>query len=128
MASFPNRTPEGNGYWKVRIDGKQVREHVAVAEEALGHKLPTGARVHHVDYDRSNNASRNLVICPSDSYHKLLHQRTDALAACGNANWLKCWICGIYSPPESVVVNGRNRYHRICDRKQQRAYRRGIKR
>lgn len=118
-----NRTPEGNGYWKVRVGGKQIREHVAVAEAALGHKLPRGALVHHVDYDRANNSNSNLVICPGDAYHRLLHQRTDAFRACGDANWLKCWICKTYSPPEQIVRNGRNLYHRVCDREHQRRYR-----
>lgn len=108
------RSPEGSGYFKVRIDGKQVREHVAVAERALGKKLPPRALVHHADGDRGNNANRNLVICPNDAYHLLLHRRMRALAVCGNANWLKCWVCKEYGAPESVIVNGKNTHHRAC--------------
>jgi len=33
--------------------------------------------VHHVDGNRSNNTPSNLVICPNDSYHSLLHARQD---------------------------------------------------
>ena len=108
------RTPEGNGYYKVRHNGKQVREHVAVAEKALGRKLPTGALVHHMDLDKSNNAPMNLVICPNDAYHLLLHRRTRALNECGNANFLKCWICKTYDDPSMIVVNGKNTHHRAC--------------
>lgn len=108
------RTPEGNGYYKVRRDGVQVREHVAVAEAALKKRLPVGALVHHVDLDKSNNDPSNLVICPNDAYHQLLHIRTRALNACGHADWLKCWICKTYSPANEIVVNGANNHHRRC--------------
>lgn len=108
------RTPEGNGYFKVRADGSQIREHVAVAERALGKRLPLGALVHHVDEDKSNNAPSNLVICPDDAYHLLLHRRMRALDACGHADWIKCWVCKRYSPPEQIVTNGKNTHHRAC--------------
>lgn len=117
------RTPDGNGYFKVRVGGKQVREHVAVAEKALGKPLPPGALVHHADGNRSNNSPSNLVICPNDAYHNLLHQRIRALDACGHAGWIKCWICKTYSPPDQIVVNGKNTYHRACDRQFQALYR-----
>jgi hypothetical protein len=108
------RTPEGNGYFKTRLNGRQVREHVAVAERAIGKPLPRGALVHHVDQDRSNNDPSNLVICPDDAYHMLLHRRQRALEACGNADWVKCWVCKTYSPPELIIVNGKNTHHRAC--------------
>lgn len=109
------RTSDGkNGYFKVLHEGQQVREHVVVAEVALGRPLPTGALVHHADGDRGNNAPSNLVICPDDAYHMLLHKRTRALAACGHADWLKCWVCKRYSPPAEIVVNGNNNHHRCC--------------
>lgn len=115
------RTPDGAGYYKVRIGDKQVREHVAVAETILGRALPVGAQVHHADHDRSNNEPANLVICPSDSYHKLLHQRARALAECGNASWLKCWVCKTYSPAGEIVTHGKNTHHRACINQWQRA-------
>lgn len=108
------RTPEGNGYFKVRRAGKQVREHVAVVEAVLGKPLPKGAVVHHANGDRSKNENSNLVVCPDDAYHFLLHQRMRALDACGNANWIKCWVCKQYSPPDQIVVNGKNTHHRAC--------------
>lgn len=66
------------------VSGK--REHVAVAERALGRALPKGAQVHHVDGDGLNNAHSNLVICQNLSYHKLLHKRQHVLATGGNPN------------------------------------------
>lgn len=50
-----------------------VRNHISIAEAALGHKLPPGAVVHHLDGDRLNNAPENLVVCPSQAYHMHLH-------------------------------------------------------
>jgi len=52
--------------------------HVLIAEKALGKKLPPGAVVHHADGNPSNNKNSNLVICPSQAYHMLIHARTRA--------------------------------------------------
>ena len=62
------------------------REHVAVAERALGKPLPRGAEVHHVDGDKRNNACRNLVICQDHAYHCLLEIRARVLVAGGDPN------------------------------------------
>lgn len=96
------------------------RDHIVLAERALGKPLPKGARVHHVDYNKRNNAPENLVICPSESYHKLLHIRTDALDACGHASWRKCSFCQQYSPPEDMYkIAGltESYYHRACEKR-----------
>ena len=69
-----------DGYRQIQIKGKAYLQHVLIAEEALGKKLPPGAKIHHVDSNGLNNEPTNLVICPSESYHKLLHSRTRALA------------------------------------------------
>ena len=92
-------------------------EHVLVAEKALGHALPEGADVHHVDCDRSNNDPSNLVICPSREYHFMLHRRMRALEACGHADWLKCAFCKTYDDPANMRVyrDGKSGVHRSCD-------------
>jgi hypothetical protein len=63
-----------------------VSLHVLVAEKALGHFLPDGAHVHHVDENKRNNANTNLVICQDAAYHKLLHLRRAVVRAGGNPN------------------------------------------
>jgi len=61
------------------------RMHRTRAEAALGHPLPRGAQVHHVDRDKSNRCAR-LVICESHAYHMLLHARERVVRAGGNPN------------------------------------------
>ena len=91
--------------------------HVAAAEKALGRRLPKGAVVHHVDGDRMNYRNSNLVLCPSNAYHKLLHRRMAAMAATGNPSYVRCSFCGTYAPPGelSCTVGKRTRhYHAAC--------------
>lgn len=90
-------------------------EHVLVAERALGRRLPTGAVVHHVDENPRNNVPTNLVICPDQAYHMLLHRRARALDECGHADWRKCNFCGRYDSPESIDTAGNSSaFHRSC--------------
>lgn len=112
-------TPHIDGYWVIR---GRLR-HVLVAEKALGRPLPRGAEVHHFDEDRSNDAPSNLVICPSRSYHQLLHRRQDALKACGHAHWIHCWLCGAYSEPSDLLkISNASYAHAAC----QRAYKNSV--
>jgi hypothetical protein len=67
----------GDGY--VTIMGKY--EHIRIAERVLGRPLPKGAVVHHVNEIRHDNRPSNLVICPSHSYHRMLHHRMRAYDA-----------------------------------------------
>ena len=105
------------------INNERKLGHILVAEKALGKPLPKGAQVHHMDRNPSNNDPRNLVICPSDSYHSLIHQRMRALEACGNANYLKCRFCKQYDDPKNMYVTktGRTGTHRACTRLYQRS-------
>lgn len=111
----------GNGHlshgYRLLSDGKhdKVREHIVIAERALGRPLPPEAVVHHVDEDRANNAPSNLVICPDRAYHNLLHQRMRARDACGNPNWLRCCRCKTYDDPANLSVSGGRAYHRACN-------------
>ncbi len=108
-------TIDALGYHRIVLDGDNTREHIRVAERALGHTLPKGAQVHHVDENRSNNANSNLVICPSQGYHNLLHKRMRALAACGHADWEKCARCKLYDKPTNLRGQVK-RYHAECGR------------
>lgn len=81
----------------------KVREHVLKVSTALGKAVPKGTHIHHVDLDETNNTNSNLVLC-SPSYHRLLHARTRALDACGNANYMKCAYCHTYDDPKNMYV------------------------
>jgi HNH endonuclease len=100
--------------------GRSVSKHIAVAEKALGKKLPTGVIVHHVDENTLNNLPTNLVICPDEAYHKLLHRRMRAEKACGDANYQKCQYCQTWDDParmKSVQKNDRpsvTYWHQYC--------------
>lgn len=62
-------------YKRIYIQRQGFREHRIIAERALGHPLPVGAEVHHVDGNKKNNVNSNLVICENRKYHSLLHMR-----------------------------------------------------
>lgn len=84
------------------------REHVVIAERALGKPLPRGAQVHHVDEDKSNNLNSNLVICQDNAYHALLHVRRRVLLAGGNPNTERlCADCKQLRSIETFPINRR---------------------
>jgi hypothetical protein len=78
--------------------------------------LPLGAVVHHFDENTLNNSNDNLVICQDTKYHSLLHVRTRAYKACGNADWRKCKYCKQYDDPGNLYIspNGVDVCHRKC--------------
>ena len=92
-----------------------VLEHTLLAEKALGRKLKGTERVHHVDGDGKNNRPGNLVICPDQAYHLLLHVRTRAVKACGNADFRKCQACRAYDDTGNMKRQTRGNYmHQSC--------------
>lgn len=102
------------GHPRANPDG-YVLEHILVAEKALGRYLPEGAVVHHVDGNKANNANSNLVICPDNTYHHILHRRMRALKATGNPNARKCWICKQYENDLTTGTIYRSSFqHRSC--------------
>lgn len=109
---------------------RYVREHILIVEKAIGKYLRHSAPVHHIDEIRTNNANDNLVACDSQAYHHLLHQRTRALDACGDANAHRCPECHGYENQNDLVyrerkgrINGVWR-HRKCETKRVVAWRR----
>lgn len=83
---WPRRTiarqKSGESYVMIRVDNSYKAEHVLLAEKAIGRPLPPGAVVHHVDRDGTNNNTKspwNLVVCPDQRYHMLIHSRSRAL-------------------------------------------------
>ena len=109
-----------------------VREHIILAEKALGKPLPDGVQIHHCGETDDNS---KIVICENQNYHRLLHLRADAYRDCGNANYRKCKFCQEYDDPDNNMyvkqyvsngqINGWNCYHRECsaeyDRKRRAA-------
>jgi hypothetical protein len=65
------------GYREVRTSSKNQLEHRVLVEKAIGRRLTKGEVVHHVDGNKSNNAISNLVLCPNQAYHKMLHRTAD---------------------------------------------------
>lgn len=116
-----------DGYVDIRINGDRTYEHILVAEAALGKQLPPGAVVHHIDEDTSNNTPTNLVVCPGEGFHRLIHRRMDARKACGNADWLKCTICKNYDEPALISrgKDGKLKFHLECARNRYRRNRYG---
>lgn len=107
------------GYVAVTHNGKKRLQHHVVAEAAIGRPLPAGAVVHHVDGNPLNNAPSNLVVCPDQSYHKLIHMRQNALEACGNPSHRRCFVCREYDSVDQMTRVGDSRsghkhYHRAC--------------
>jgi len=106
LSPYHNRAME-NGY---------VREHIILAECALGRKLPPNAQVHHFGepYDNSK-----IVICENQEYHFLLHMRQKSFDECGDPNKRKCKFCKEYDFVENLhnkqcKPHGWNTYHLSC--------------
>lgn len=113
------------GYIAHQIGAAKRMEHVLVAERVLGKPLPIGAVVHHVNDDRADNRPANLVICPNQAYHRLIHANEDAINACGHANFRRCRYCRLWSDPSTMTRTGNNRkghqhYHKICKARAER--------
>lgn len=103
----------------------KTREHVLIAERAIKRKLAPANQVHHVNGDGKDNRPENLVICENAGFHRLLHMRTEALAACGNPSWLRCSECRQWDHPEALVrykyrYGSPGTYHAACRRRKRR--------
>jgi len=66
---------DSSGYVRMTVNGKMTFEHVHLAEKALGRPLPECVIVHHMNRDPSDNYTPyNLVVCPDQAYHLLIHR------------------------------------------------------
>ena len=117
-------TVHHTGYPATTIGGTWRYTHVLIAEKSLGRKLTKPLCVHHINGNKLDNHPNNLVICPDDSYHQLLHMRTRALEACGNPAWRICARCKQYDDLKNLVRHTeRQLIHRKCRLEFQRSYR-----
>lgn len=116
----PSRTGSirKDGYIVFNEVGGAKLAHVKIAERIIGKSLPKGCIVHHMDCDPRNNDPGNLLICPSQAYHLLIHSRTRAFNACGNADWKFCRVCKKYDVPENLRKRNNGAVHLICERRQ----------
>lgn len=110
------------GYPKFSI-GKQNDYHVHryVAEKVLGRKLKGRESIHHLNYNKQDCRRNNLIICPDDRYHHLLHARTDSINDGYNPDlYGYCTDCKAYHP-KNEFPKSKNRWngiHNICKSKQ----------
>lgn len=111
---YGSGTINHDGYRRIFKNGKQIFEHVYIAENVLGRSLLNGECVHHIDENRINNDKTNLVICPNQSYHSLLHRRLRALKVCGNPDYRLCTFCHKYDDPKNLYIKGKTNYHYSC--------------
>jgi hypothetical protein len=104
LPAHPNADAQGHVY-----------EHVFIVAQLRGRPVPAGAVVHHVNEDPSDNRPSNFVLCDSPSYHRLLHARMKARAACGNPSWRRCGYCGKWDDPKAMYHHPAGAYrHRSC--------------
>lgn len=103
-------------YPAVHIGGNRIETvHRIRAAKALGRPLPKGVVVHHADGTRSQ--SSQLVICPNQKYHFLLHVRMRVKAAGGDPNTDRiCQYCKAVKPmTEFVTLRTRHEWRcKVC--------------
>lgn len=63
---------DNRGYKIITINGKQVQEHRYIMEKYLGRKLLTSELIHHLNGNKLDNRTENLIIV-SRNEHKKIH-------------------------------------------------------
>lgn len=65
-----------NGYILLydEIEQKYIAEHRKVVENSIGRSLLDEEKIHHIDYDKTNNSIENLCLCKNEKEHQAIHQ------------------------------------------------------
>lgn len=90
MPNHPRSTKEGSVY-----------EHVLVVEEKIGRHLKDGEVVHHIDENKYNNSSENLIVFKTNSDHVSFHNGNKNIKLDGDVyitlnkieEYVSCPIC-----------------------------------
>lgn len=110
---------DGRGYVIVR-GLSSIRLHKYVVEKTIGRELKQHEVIHHINYDKTDNRRCNLLLCPNQAYHKLVHARTDAINSGVDLNIQhKCSSCKEVKTKDSFNIsktrwNGLNEYCKVC--------------
>ena len=95
----------------------RIYEHRYVVERIRGKALPKRAQVHHVNGDPTDNRPSNLVVCPDNKYHGLLHARQRVRDLGGDPRRQKfCFMCRKLVDKSNFHVNRRygDELHNAC--------------
>jgi hypothetical protein len=78
-----------------------IYEHIYVAEKAIGRHLRNNEVVHHLDFDRSNNNTKNLLVLEKGQHAKL-------------HNWLDEGAPGWRQPGANRMNSGKPKLNKFC--------------
>jgi HNH endonuclease len=81
------------GYRKIHVNGKRVREHRYVMEQHIGRPLQGDENVHHINKDKSDNRIENLRLFSTVSEHLKVEHDLNA-----TETHRECCICHEFKP------------------------------
>lgn len=80
---------KSTGYFYIRIDGKDIGEHILIMEKALGRRLNSSEVVHHINGIKTDNRLENLQLMTASEHLKLhgkLKKNNNPCKKCGEKN------------------------------------------
>lgn len=105
-----------SGYVYIQKNKRRVAEHVLIMEKIVGVKLPIGAKVHHINEDRSDNRPENIYLCKDEAEHHLVHIKLNAVKNGYPQHYRKCGYCKKHDDPCNMKVTGNSYRHAACKR------------